>query len=91
MTSSIGPLRLENRERIIKDNEMAEVLNDYFASVFTVEDIGSIEKMSPPHRNGIPLSNCDFTEDAIIKVFDSIKVNKTQGARPHRTTGSQRN
>ncbi len=58
---------------------MAEVLNDNFASAFTIEDIGGIEEMSPPPRNVIPLSNCDITEDAIIKVLESTKVNKTPG------------
>ncbi len=79
MSSVISTLRLKSGEHITKDSIMTEVLNDYFDSVFTIDDIGAIEEMSSPPRNVIPLSNCDFTEDIIIKVLDNIRFNKTSG------------
>ena len=51
---------------------MAEVLNDYFASVFTVEDTNEIQKITPAQPNLIPLSDCDFTEETVTKAFDKI-------------------
>ena len=52
-------------------------LNYYFASVFTVENIYEIQDIIPAQPNLIPLSDCSFTEDAVTKVLDKIKVNKT--------------
>ena len=56
---------------------MAESLNDYFASVFTVEDTYEIQKITPAQHYLIPLSDCDFTEDTVTKALDMIKVNTT--------------
>ena len=58
---------------------MAEVSNDYFASVFTVEDTYEIQEITPAKPNLIPLSDCEFTEDTVTKALDTIKVNKTPG------------
>ena len=61
---------------------MAKVLNDYFASVFTVENTYEIHEITPAQLNLIPLiplSDCDFTDCAVTKAFDKIKVNKTLG------------
>ena len=58
---------------------MTEVLNDYFASVFTVEDTHEIQEISPTQPNSIPWSDCHFTEDTVTKALDKIKVNKTLG------------
>ena len=35
--------------------------------------------MIPSQPNLIPSSNCNFTEDAVTKALDKIKVNKTPG------------
>ena len=51
---------------------MAEVLNYYFASVFTVEDTYEIQEIIPAQPNLIPLSDCDFTEDTVTKALDKI-------------------
>ena len=49
---------------------MAEVLNDYAYE---------IQKITPAQHNLIPLSDCDFTEDAVTKALDKIKIYKTLG------------
>ena len=61
------------------ESEMAELLNDYFSSVFTVENTFEIQEITPAIHNLIPLSECDFTEDTVTKTLDKIKVNKTPG------------
>ena len=58
---------------------MAEALNDYLASVFTVEGTYEIQDIIPAQPNLIPLNNCNFTEDAVNKALDKIKVNKIPG------------
>ena len=41
---TVGPLKTDvgNEEVIVEDEEAAEVLNTYFSSVFTLEDLGNI-------------------------------------------------
>ncbi len=79
ITSSIGPLRLNNGEHVGNDVDMAEILNEYFASVFTVEDINSIEEASSASGDIIQINNCEFTENNIIHILDYIKADKTPG------------
>ena len=55
------------------------MLNDYFVSVFTVEDTYEIEEVTPAKLNLIHLSNYDFTTYTVTKALDNIKVNKTPG------------
>ena len=58
---------------------MAELLNDYLASGFIVQDIYEIQKITPAQSNLNHLSDCDFTENAATKALDKIKVNKIPG------------
>ena len=51
---------------------MAEVLNDYFASLFTVE----LQEIIPAQLNLISLSDIELTEDTVAKALDKIKVNQ---------------
>ena len=44
---------------------MAEVLNDYFAFVFIVEDTFETQEITSAQPNLINLSDCDFTVDTI--------------------------
>ena len=79
ITTNIGPLHLENGKETNTKSEMAEVLNYYFASVFTVEDTDEIQEITPAKPNLIVLNACDFNEDTVTKALDEIKVNKTLG------------
>ena len=58
---------------------MDNILNYYFASVFTIEDTYEIQGMIPAQLDLIPLSDYNFTEDTITKALDKIKVYKTPG------------
>ena len=58
---------------------MAEILNNYFVSVFTVEDTYEIHEIAPAKTNLIPWSDCHFTDNTVTKTLDKIKVNKTPG------------
>ena len=44
-----------------------------------VEDTYDIQKLTPAQPNFIPLSDCNFNEDAITKALDNIKANKLPG------------
>ena len=77
MTTNIGPHHLENSKVTNTESEMAVVLNNYFAPVFTVENPYQIQEITTAQSNLIPSSDCDFTEDNITMALDMIKVNKT--------------
>ena len=55
ITTNIGPLHQENGKVINIELEMAEVLNDYFTSVFTVKDTYEIYEITLAQPNLIPL------------------------------------
>ena len=69
MVSKIGLICLENGEVTNNELEMAEVLNDYFVSVFTVEDTYEIQNITPAQPNLISLSHNNFIEDAVTKAL----------------------
>ena len=46
---------------------------------FLLIDTYKIHKITPAQHNLIPLSDFDFTDDAVTKALDKIKVNKTPG------------
>jgi len=44
--NSVGPLLNDNRELVSDDQEMAEMLNTYFATVFTREDCDHLPRVT---------------------------------------------
>ena len=44
-----------------------------------VDDTYEIQDIIPAQPNLVPLKDCNFTEDAVTKTFDNIKVNRTSG------------
>ena len=78
----VGPLRDNAGNIITEDKTTANIFNDYFASVFTVED-----------RDNIPLAEQIFTgleseglseicisEDIVFKKLNELNVNKSPGS-----------
>ena len=77
----VGPLE-SNSENIISDGfQMAKVLNEYFSSVFTTEDISSLP---------VPVTKCEgnksehlgqlfVTPEMIAKKIKKMKDNKSPG------------
>ncbi len=55
--STIGPLATTDDNIVNEDTEMANILNDFFASVFTDEDLGDIKPFSVRHNNDTYLNN----------------------------------
>lgn len=60
------------------DYEKAQVLNEYFASVFTKEDLSSSPKI-PPRRVSSQMTPLKFTEEEVLKVLSNINPNKSPG------------
>ena len=79
-TSSIGPIINENGDYTSDDEQVCCVLNSFFASVFTTEDLNSIP--ATPNvltNNNDVLNGITVTERDVLKCIDKLKVNKSQG------------
>lgn len=79
ITTNIGPLRLENDEHINTDEEMANVLNDYFTSVFTCEDDLGLNALAPPLNSEKALNIFKITTGMVRNILGKINANKTPG------------
>ena len=68
--TSVGPLKVDGK--IISDNkQIAKVLNDYFLSVYTRENIDNVPNC--PAYEGIKLENVKFTSTKIEKKIRKLK------------------
>ena len=75
---SIGPLSKEEDNYTNNENEMASILNNFFASVFTDEDCASHQPLECNVTRNV-LDQINIEERDIIRVIENIKVNKAPG------------
>ena len=76
--SNIGQFELPDGSYTNDNQEKAEILNSYFASVFAVEGPEAL----PEFEDGIfaePLTDIDINETNIAKAIDKLKASKSQG------------
>ena len=74
----IGPLKL-NGKLIEGDFEVAKHLNDYFATVFTREDINNVPQAEVEENQCEILQDIDITFEKVQKSITSMKPNKAAG------------
>ena len=79
LSCSIGPLVSSEGETTSDETEMAEILNRYFASVFTIEENANEVPITPRQTLAAQLFSIDITEDDVIRVIDKLKVCKSPG------------
>jgi hypothetical protein len=58
--------------------EQAQVLNDFFSSVFTKEDLVNIPSLDDRY-SGDPLENMYITSDMVLKKLKKLKIHKSAG------------
>ena len=75
--SGIGDLVSEGNTAVT-DEDKAEVLNKFFASVFTREDNVSLPKFEDREYKS-PLKSMHFTEEAVLKKLDKLNPSKSPG------------
>jgi len=70
---------LKWKDNLVEDDEgKAEVLNEYFASVFTKEDISTVPEIV--NIEGVKtLSDVTITEERVQKAVDKMKHNNAAG------------
>ena len=78
LKSTIGPLLSAEGEIVTDERETADILNDYFASVFTVEE--DREEATPYQMTvAAQLFLVDITEEDVMRVIDKLKICKSPG------------
>lgn len=79
LTSKIGPLVTENGEHTDDEVKMTNILNDFFASVFTSEDTTGNRPIPTNQANQLELENFIVYEADIQRKIEHLKINKTPG------------
>jgi len=78
---SIGPLKDENGEIIVNDEIAANKLNDYFCSVFTIENKNNIPKAQQifAGTDSEFLESLKINEQLVKKKLDELRADKSPG------------
>ena len=75
----ISPLKNKNDVTITDDKGKAELLNDFFSSVFTREDLSSLPKDTDPKNNNTAIVDLIITPQAVKDKLKDLNPNKAQG------------
>src|SRR6218665_4020684 len=78
----VGPLKRDDgsEEVIVDDEEAAKVLNKYFSSVFTLEDLGNIPEPKQTYLgSGNGLTQIIFTKENVVEQLKRLKTDKSPG------------
>ena len=78
----VGPLKDSAGKVLNNDRETAEVLNDYFSSVFTVEDLSYIPNAKQMFQGDLEsegLNTLVIDENTVGQKLAELNVNKSQG------------
>ena len=79
LKSTIGPLLSAEGEIVTDERETADILNDYFTSVFTVEEDRGEEATPFQMTVAAQLFLVDITQEDVMHVIDKLKICKSPG------------
>lgn len=75
----IGPLKDSSGNMTSYDEKMAELLNSFFCSVFTREDVSNLPEAEQLFEGDEPLVTSDFTEEKVRVKLLKLKQNSAPG------------
>ena len=67
-----------NSEKTEDNKEKANILSDYFASVFTNEPLGKLPQMTPIEIHN-ELKDLFINKDMVLKLLQNLKIDKSPG------------
>ena len=76
--NTIGPLKDTAGSIISSDEGMANILNEYFASVYTEEDTSEIPIVPIVYQGNSPLRKVEITVDKVNVKIKKLNSNKSQ-------------
>ena len=77
--STIGDIKDKNGEIKTEDTDKAEILNDFFASVFTVEGNSEIPEFERKVKDDEYINNVDIKAEKVLKQLKSLNTSKSCG------------
>ena len=77
--NTIGPLKDRTGSIISSDEGMANILNEYFVSVYTEEDTSEIPVVPIVYRGNNPLRKIEITVDKVKMKLKKLNSNKSAG------------
>ena len=78
--NGVSALKKEDGKFALNDKDKADTLNNYFSTVFTVEDTSSIPSLEKCSKSdGFSLQDMRVTPDAVKKKLRELDSNKAQG------------
>jgi hypothetical protein len=79
VNTGISPLNMINGKKATTDEEKADTLNKFFASVFTQEKLDNLPKLDPRSRsNGITLTDIRVSPVAVEQKLKNLNKRKAQ-------------
>ena len=78
--NTIGPLKDRTSSIISTDKGMANIFNEYFASVYTEEDTSEIPNVPIVYRGNNPLRKIEITVVKVKMKFKKLNSNKSAGS-----------
>ncbi|MCP3679704.1 MAG: reverse transcriptase family protein, partial [Gammaproteobacteria bacterium] len=79
LKTSIGPLATLDGSLTNDDNQIADILNSYFVSVFTTENSNFLPSSTMRVNNEKALSDIVISESDVLNAINKLKINKTPG------------
>ena len=76
---SVGPLKSDTGDVVTDDATMAGMLNSFFSSVFTDEDLESLPKPETLYHGDSPLLDVDITPEKVSKKINAMRSNAAPG------------
>ena len=77
---SVGPLKDNEGKVVVDDKISADLLNNYFMSVFTLEDLSNLPGSKKiVGEDSLGLRDIAITEEIVFKKLSEINVNKSAG------------
>ena len=80
---TVGPLK-ENGKVLSEDRHMADALNNFFSSVFTIEDENDIPSLTDLNFS-TTVSNMHFSSVQVVKKIDQLKCSNSAGTDTYST------
>ena len=76
--SKVPDLKLSEESYTSNDQEKADILNEFFSSVFTHEDLNNFPK-SPTRIFRLKLEDIEITEEIVLDALTSLNGSKSPG------------
>ena len=77
VSDNIGPLKTQDGIVITTDNDMANTMNNYFSSVFTIEQLNNAPRLGQHEGNILDTFNCSTEE--VQENLQYLKIYKSTG------------